>query len=244
MLAAEPLKPPGEGITLLQKAQHFRAALHLRRLLGSDEAQRFVRSVSEELALPLKDLHQHVAPCPLLRPGADNTTPMHRRLYLRHVHSGIPYLDLCRRVIADLIEEPCYVQCIPTYRFGLPGNRWVGSFHRDSDFGHSAYELNAICALTPMRGSAALQVEQTPGSHRFAPLELEAGEVILFDHIDRLHGCARNREGHSVVSIDFRFVPQRFAAMAFADAAVSINTGTPLRPGGYFSQDVLDGGPG
>ena len=49
---------------------------------------------------------------------------------------------------------------LQTYSFGLPDNRWVGSYHRDSDFGYSDYELNAICALTPMHASAALHVEQ------------------------------------------------------------------------------------
>ena len=70
-------------------------------------------------------------------------------------------------------------------------------------------------------------------------MELEAGEIILFDHIDRLHGCPLNREGVSVVSIDFRFVPVRFAEAAFRDAASSINTGTAFLPGHYFTVEPL-----
>lgn len=243
MQSPAPLPPPREAESLLEEVRELRRSLHIRRMQGSTEALQFVQAVSTAVALPLDRLHQHVGPYPLFQPGADNTTDTHQRLYAQHTHRRMQYLDLCRRVIRELIGEPCYVQAIPTYRFGLPGNRWVGSFHRDSDFGHSAYELNAICALTPMRGSAALQVEQEPGSHRFAPLDLELAEVVLFDHIDRLHGCLRSREPCSVASIDFRFVPQRFAAAAFAAAAASsVNTATPMVPGGYFSLEVMHGG--
>ena len=229
-----------ERLSLLETAQELRRALHLKQLSGSAEAEALVAAVTASMAVPLQALHEHVGPYPLFQPGADNTTETHSLLYSQHTQQEALYQDLCRRVISDLIGEPCHVQRIPTYRFGLPGNRWVGSFHRDSDFGHSAYELNAVCALTPMHDSAALQVERTPGQHDFAPLNLEAGEVILFDHIDRLHGCTRNREAVSVVSIDFRFVPQRFASAAFTDAASSINTGTPLLPGGYFSSNPVE----
>jgi len=193
----------------LSAAQQRRRDLHLHRLQACAEARAFADAVAEAIGLPLTQLHEYVGPYPLFQPGADNSTDTH------------------------------HVQVIPTYRFGLPGNRWVGSFHRDSDFGHSGYELNAICALTPMPASAALHVEQTAGAHDFAPMDLQAGEVILFDHIDRLHGCPLNREGVSVASIDFRFVPVRFAAAAFRDAASSINTGTAFLPGHYFTAEPL-----
>ena len=227
----------------LDAAQALRRDLHLQRLQGCSEAGALVEAVQAALALPLADLHRHVGPYGLFQPGADNSTDTHQRFYAQHAQQHALYADLCRRVIG-LIGEPCHVQQIPTYRFGLPNNRWVGNYHRDSDFGHSVFELNAICALTPMAGSAALHVEQTPGAHDFAPLELAAGEVILFDHIDRLHGCPLNREGVSVASIDFRFVPQRFAAEAFRSEATSINTGTAFLPGHYFSAEPLAVGRG
>ena len=220
------------------QAQALRRRLHLERISGSREAGDFARAVAAAVALPLEALQNHVGPYPLFQPGADNSTDTHQRFYGQHSRQQELYEAVCRRVIAT-IGEPCFVQRIPTYRFGLPGNRWVGNFHRDSDFGHSCFELNAICALTPMAGSAALHVEQTAGAHDFAALELEAGDLILFDHIDRLHGCPLNREGVSVASIDFRFVPVRFAAQAFRSEATSINTGTAFLPGHYFSDEPL-----
>ena len=219
----------------LSAAHQRRSELHLYRLQHCPEASAFVAAVAEAVGLPLTKLHEYVGPYPLFQPGADNSSDTHQRFYAQHPQQRLLYEALCRRVIDDVIAEPCHVQVTPTYRFGLPGNRWVGSFHRDSDFGHSAYELNAICALTPMPASSALHVEHTAGAHDFAPMELEAGEIILFDHIDRLHGCPLNREGVSVASIDFRFVPVRFAEAAFRDAASSINTGTAFLPGHYFT---------
>ena len=222
----------------MAEAEHCRRTWHLKRLAGSHEAQAYAAAVAQAMALPLQQLQAHVGPYPLFQPGADNSTDTHQRFYQQHAQQQELYAALCRRVVT-WIGEPCYAQRIPTYRFGLPGNRWVGNYHRDSDFGHSRFELNAICALTPMAGSAALHVEQTPGAHDFAPLNLEAAEVILFDHIDRLHGCPLNREGVSVASIDFRFVPERFAAQAFCSEATSINTGTAFLPGHYFTAEPL-----
>ena len=225
---------------VLSQAEQLRRDLHLQRLTASVEAQAFTAAVAQAMALPLQHLQDHVGPYPLFQPGADNSTDTHQLFYRQHQQQQTLYQALCRRVVG-LIGEPCYVQRIPTYRFGLPGNRWVGNYHRDSDFGHSCFELNAICALTPMAASAALHVEQSAGAHDFAALDLEAAEVILFDHIDRLHGCPLNREGVSVASIDFRFVPVRFAAEAFRSEATSINTGTAFLPGHYFAADPLDG---
>lgn len=226
----------------LSAAQQRRRDLHLHRLQDCAEARAFADAVAEAIGLPLTQLHEHVGPYPLFQPGADNSTDTHQRFYGQHARQQTLYDALCRRVIAT-IGEPCYAQRIPTYRFGLPDNRWVGNFHRDSDFGHSVFELNAICALTPMPNTAALHVERTAGAHDFEPMELAAGEVILFDHIDRLHGCPLNREGVSVASIDFRFVPVRFAEAAFRGDATSINTGTAFLPGHYFTAEPLQAEP-
>jgi hypothetical protein len=225
---------------VLGLAQEKRRALHAHRLPGTVEALAFVEAVEQGVALPLATLHAHVGPYALLTPGSDNTTDTHQKFYAHHEHVQPLYFALAKRIITDVIREPCYLQAIPTYRFGLPDNRWVGSYHRDSDFGHCEYELNAICALTPMHNSAALHVEQNAGDHDFEPLNLEVGEVILFDHIDRLHGCPLNREEVSVASIDFRFVPQRFSEAAFANAAKSVNTATAFLPGFYFTRESVE----
>jgi hypothetical protein len=219
-----------------ESAEQRRRDLHRHRITGTLEGALFATEVASSMGFPLEALHEHVYP--LFLPGSDNTTETHQQFYSQHAKQEQLYLALCRRVV-EVIGEPCFVQRIPTYRFGLPGNRWVGNYHRDSDFGHSGYEFNAICALTVMKDSAALHVERDAGSHCFEPLELDAGELILFDHIDRLHGCPLNREGVSVASIDFRFVPERFATEAFRTDATSLNTGTAFLPGHYFTKEPI-----
>jgi len=223
----------------LENARHLRDQLHRQRLQPCPEAGALIAALEHNLGLPLAVLERSFGPYPLFRAGRDNHTDLHRQLYALHQKLETHYMALCQRVVTELIREPCYVQAIPTYRFGLPGNRWVGSFHRDSDFGHSAFELNAICALTAASGSAALHVQHDPDVYSYERLELAAGEVILFDHINRLHGCTRNRTGRSVASIDFRYVPLRFQHEAFTAPASSINTHTPLVPGAYFRSEPL-----
>ena len=235
----ERLNSDAERVCRYREARQLRRELNFSRLKSSAEGLRFVKSVATAISVPLDQLHEHVGPYPLFQPGADNTTDTHQRFYRQHAQQSALYQALSRRVVDELIGEPCFGQAIPTYRFGLPGNRWVGNYHRDSDFGHSCFELNAVLALTPMAGSAALHVEQTPGARDFAPLELATGEVVLFDHIDRLHGCPINREGVSVASIDFRFVPIRFAEAAFHATSRSINTGTAFLPGHYFTAEPV-----
>ena len=223
----------------LQQASEIRQRLHKKELKQPQESIALANALEHHLGVPLQHLHQHFGPYPLFKLGSDSNTPLHKKLYQLHHHLKNLYQALCSRVINDLVGEPCYVQTIPCYRFGLPNNLWVGGFHHDSDFGHSGWELNAICAFTPAHQTAALQVEKEIGDRDFEPLQLEAGDVVMFDHIERLHGCVINREEHSVASIDFRFVAERFGNDAFKHADHSINTKTPMIPGGYFSKEPI-----
>lgn len=224
---------------LLEEALALREQLHGLRLRQWPEAMQLLQALQQRMVVPLAELHRHYGPYPLFRQGRDQHTPLHQQFYAAHRQVAPLYQALAARLAGDVIGEPCHIQQIPTYRFGLPGNRWVGNFHHDSDFGHPPYELNAVLALTPMHKSAALQVEEHPGSYRYIPLNLAAGEVVLFNHIDRRHGCRRNREGVSVSSIDFRFVPQRFAAAAFQETRHSLNTRVAMAPGSYFTAKAL-----
>lgn len=219
----------------IEAAKELRERLHFRHAKATAEAQDFGLTLAAQIPVALTDLHHAYGPYPRFRAGQDQHTDLHQQLYLIHQSIQQLYTRLAEAVVSTLILEPCYIQAIPTYRFGFPNNVWVGSFHRDSDFGHSSYELNCILALTAMNKTAALHVEGSPGSRQFTPLELDAFELVLFNHIDRQHGCLTNQEQTSVVSIDFRFVPERFAALAFQAPQTALNTHVPMVPGGYFS---------
>jgi hypothetical protein len=219
----------------IEAARELRERLHFHHSKPTELSRIFGQAIAAQFPGALADLHRAYGPYPRFRAGQDQHTDLHQQLYHIHQSIGHLYSQLAEAVVSTLILEPCYIQAIPTYRFGFPDNVWVGSFHRDSDFGHSAYELNCILALTPMRQSAALHVEDSPGSRHFEPLELDAFELMLFNHIDRQHGCLPNQEAASVVSLDFRFVPERFAALAFQTPQAALNTQVPMVPGGYFS---------
>lgn len=233
--------PPLCNRSTLEQARQLREQLHRCHCGPWPEALQLAGALQSEVGLPLDQLHRHMGPFRLFQQGRDQHTPFHQRLYAAHRQVSDLFEALAARLVREVIGEPCYVQQIPTYRYGLPGNRWVGSFHHDCDFGHPPFELNAVLALTPMHASAALQVETAPGSYRYAPLELETGELALFNHMERRHGCRRNREGVSVCSLDVRFVPLRFAAAAFDTPQHSLNTGVTMTPGGYFSAQPLPG---
>lgn len=217
----------------------LREQLHITRFGPSVHSLSFVSHVERLLAARQGELAVVAAGQPLMRFMQDQNSPVHRWLYESHPERDADYRAICQLAVREVIKEPAYAQVMPCYRVGFPGNRWVGCFHRDSDFGHSPAEVNVICALTAMAGSAALQVEDSPGSCCYESLDLKRGELVTFDHIDRLHGCKRNRTGQLVMSIDFRFIPVSLAGLAFSSAATTVNTQMPLLPGAYFSAEPL-----
>ena len=225
----------------LEAAAELRRRLHGRKLAACRASQAIAESCWKIITSVRSQPGGDPKDFPLFQPGRDQHTPYHQAFYSEHKASLYElYAEIYTRVITEVIKEPAYVQATPTYRIGFPGNRWVGNYHRDSDFGHSPYELNTIIALTPMQGTAALHVESAPNSRQFQPLELGTGEFVLFDHIDRLHGCPINQESAIVASIDFRFIPSRWSKEAFSNTKQSINTGTSFLAGAYFTAQPVE----
>ena len=52
------------------------------------------------------------------------------------------YNRFIREVIKNIVNEEFYYQVIPTFRVGLPGNKFVGEFHKDTQYSHQDYEIN------------------------------------------------------------------------------------------------------
>ena len=55
------------------------------------------------------------------------------------------------------VKEDFYYQVIPTFRIGLPGNKFVGEYHKDSKYNHQSYELNFNLGISGYLGDAALK---------------------------------------------------------------------------------------
>lgn len=198
-----------------------------------------VQHVTDIISLNKVEIDKELLNYPLARFKKDQNSNLHKLLYETHYVRKNDYQVVCKWVVSHILKEPAYVQVVPCYRVGFPLNRWVGCFHRDSYFGHSSAEINFVCALTAMKGSSALQVENYPGSFSYTSMDLLPGELISFDHIDRLHGCKRNKTGGIVLSMDFRFIPLRLSTQAFSSASSTVNTSMALLPGSYFSSEPL-----
>lgn len=217
----------------------LRSRLHLTRIDPLPETIAMVQDVSDITFRNKIDIDNEMFNYPLTRFKKDQNSNLHKLLYETHYRRENHYNLICEWIVSHILKEPAYVQVVPCYRVGFPLNRWVGCFHRDSDFGHSLAEINFICALTDMAGSSALQVEDYPGSFSYISMDLLPGELISFDHIDRLHGCKRNKTGKIVLSMDFRFIPLRLSTQAFLSAPSTVNTKMALLPGSYFSSEPL-----
>jgi len=217
----------------------LRSGLHLTRIDPLPEAIAMVQHVNDITSRNKLDIDDESLNCSLMRFKKDQNSNLHKLLYETHCERENYYKSICEWIVSNILKEPAYMQVVPCYRVGFPLNRWVGCFHRDSDFGHSSAEINFICALTAMKGSSALQVEDYPGSFSYISMDLLPGELISFDHIDHLHGCKRNKTGEIVLSMDFRFIPLRSSTQAFASASSTVNTSMALLPGSYFSSEPL-----
>ena len=58
------------------------------------------------------------------------------------------YKKFMRNVLSKIIDFPFAYQKIPTFRIGLPGNRFAGEYHSDSKYNHPDFELNFNLGLS------------------------------------------------------------------------------------------------
>lgn len=186
---------------------------------------------------PLEQLHRRGAPA-LLRRETDQSTIWHRRFYDDVVGS-----DAWQRVydrFVTAVVAPCFpgriaYQAIPTLRVQFPGNVAVGEFHDDSRYGHAAEAVNIWVPLTPARRTAALHLANRPGpgTDDCTPVEVDPGQVLIFDGINHVHGNVPNAEGRTRVSFDLRVIP---LAVYEATDNVSVNTSSRLVIGDYYRE--------
>ena len=136
------------------------------------------------------------------------------------------------------MSEDFYYQKIPTFRIGLPGNKFVGEFHKDSDYNHQDYELNFNLGLCNYFGKTSLKVQEKPNSKNFIYLECPYGEVFSFDHINCIHGSELNTSGQTMVSFDFRIALKNYY---FDSEKKSITNNSIFNKGFYFNKELVKG---
>jgi len=139
----------------------------------------------------------------------DQSTVYHQKFYRDIVDTNFYdlYYLLIKNVVSDLIQEDFLYQKIPTFRVHLPNNLAVGEYHRDREYSHSSHEINFYLPLTKAWGTNTIWTETEYNKNNFYPLNVDVGEIVMWDGANLLHGNKMNDTGKARVSVDFRILP-------------------------------------
>ena len=175
-----------------------------------------------------------------IREGVENdsSTILHKRFYDNFSKMEGLYLSFLREVIKPILNDSFFYQVIPCVRFGLPGTSWLSRFHTDDEYNHSKYEMNINMAITSTYDSCALEIMRDQTTNERIPLTMMPGEFCFIDHINCLHGSPINKTESTLITLDFRLVPEKYAEYAFSNR-LSVNTKLAFTKGKYFSCEAL-----
>ena len=218
------------------ESTELRSYLHTKSFEFSTSEYPFKEVLQELYGCELSSIHEHLGKFNQFERANDQSTLAHKVFYSNFNKSIKPiYERFIKKYIVDILSpHQFYYQVIPTFRIGLPGNKFVGEYHKDSFYNHQSYELNFNLGLANYIGQPSLKTEKEPESKEFILLESPYGKIFSFDHIDCLHGSDPNETNKTMVSFDFRLALKE---LYFDTDASSINLATSFVPGYYFSKD-------
>jgi len=170
------------------------------------------------------------------RPGNDQHTTAHRRLYRIGEDFMCKYRSFVKNVAAPIVVSGSYLyQRIPTFRIHMPRNKAVGGdWHRDTDYNHPQGEVNFLVTLTRARDSNTIHIESSSGLGDFNPVDLDYGEMLIFDGGSCRHGNVTNTTGLTRVSFDFRILPDE--NVSEHTSGKSVCKGIEFAEGGYYAR--------
>ena len=170
----------------------------------------------------------------------DQSTHYHKLYY--DFSRTAEFTELFKSFIEGVVKpqfgEEVVYQTIPTFRLHFPGNIAVGEYHRDrnyrdEDWASRVKESNFFLPFTDAFGTNTIWVESEEDKEDFSPMEVEYGQVVMWDGLNLLHGNKTNTEKTTRVSFDFRVMPiSRYEPSEFG----SINTKTKFALGEYYSK--------
>lgn len=113
-------------------------------------------------------------------------------------------------VLIPLLGPIDRFQFPPNFRCHLSGAGTSSAFHIDGDpkYGVAQNTINAWIPLTKVSGNNSIHIETRVGAGDFRPVNLEPGELLLFDAFHLSHGSLPNDTDCSRVSFEIRFVPR------------------------------------
>jgi hypothetical protein len=220
-----------------------RQALHLKKFNYPTEIYSFRNDLERLFGITeLSRLHEYLGSFDMFDQSNEQSTIAHKIFYahFKKPESSFQaiYIKFIETFIAQIVPYKFYYQTVPTFRVGLPGNKFVGNFHKDTFYNHKSYELNFNLSICNYHGDAGLFTEDAPNSGRYIGMEIDYGEVMCFDHIDCMHGSRINTTGKTMLSIDFRLA---LAEEYFDDPdAFSINTHSAFKIGDYFNEKLIN----
>ncbi|MEU7146062.1 hypothetical protein ABZ942_41935 [Nocardia sp. NPDC046473] len=153
----------------------------------------------------------------------DQATAYHKLFYDKFDRVQPLYRKLAATLLGTEADD-FYIQQIPTFRVHLRNSVAVGSWHRDSDFGHEQSETNYWVPLTRAFGNNTLWIDNEPAG-------AEYGDVVVFDGANSWHGNKVNDTAISRVSMDFRTIPRKAYR---ATGKRSVSHGMPFLLGEYW----------
>lgn len=216
----------------------LRRRLHTKSFSYDTNIYHFKEILDNLFGCECSRLHKHLGKFDEFQRMNDQSTLAHKVFYSNFKNKIFPlYKSFQNNFISKIVLEPYYFQLIPTFRIGLPGNKFVGEFHKDSDYNHKDYEINFNLGICGYTGKASLKTESSPSSNEFIHLECPYGKIFSFDHIDCLHGSDINETDSTMVSFDFRIA---LKSLYFNSDSTSVNTKTGLNIGEYFSKKEVN----
>ena len=198
----------------------------------------FRQELENLFGLDLQDLHLWLGNFEKFDRKNDQQTIVHRVFYSNYTKIIEPiYKDFVTNFVSQIIDFPFAYQVIPTFRIGLPGNRFVGEYHTDAKYNHPDFELNFNIGLSNYLEPCCLMSEKISNSREFYPIECSNGEIFSFNHIDCVHGSDINTTDQTMVSMDFRVAMMPFYKEIDAK---SVNMNSSFKIGDYFSKEIIN----
>ena len=184
----------------------LRSFLHTKKFEYSTDEFPFYKILEDLFGCEPENLHLYLGDYSVFNRENDQSTLAHKVFYKNFAEIIKPTYDkFMKNFISGIISDHSfYYQIIPTFRIGLPGNKFVGEYHKDSFYNHKGYELNFNLGICNYLGQPALMTEETPNSKKYIRLECPYGSIFSFDHIDCMHGSDVNNTDKTMVSFDFR----------------------------------------
>ena len=184
--------------------------------------------------MELSLLHETLSTLPeLVVHKTDQSTLVHKKYYAQQELIMNCYGTIISDIVRPLFNETILYQAKPTFRCQLPNNLSVGAFHKDADYSHSEQEINFFIPLTKCFDTNTIWVESAPDKGDYSPVNLDVGQILIFDGANLTHGNKINKTGLTRISLDFRVLP--LSSYDPNNSKVTTNIKKRMVVGDYFN---------